>query len=575
MQNWKIVIGIVESMITTFDLYSCQPISQLTDTKGCTLYAVHETNSLLLVAGKRKLIVFQWNGAGFSLLREIVTAETPRTIYSVVNFVIIGYKKHYEAFNVSSLTSVKICDVEREHRMIVLEVPPVPKRGHSVVLSNSLQGMMYDLGGPLLTAVNALSAGAGSSGVGGSSSGGATTNANGSLFGNAHIQSTVSAFDQRLEWQSAPLQSVCVLPYIISLQASQIEIHHVLTLGVVQTIRLAPMIGNSTPVPAQLASGYTHFGLGTSILPAAAATYSLSYAKHTVYVAQSDGIAIYPMVPLPNQIQTLVDNSVYEEALSLCTLCTTDGSADVEVLNYISVTDIHKKYAYNIFQRGDYDGAISHFLLAETKFRDVLALFPEFIPKNFSKYEIYLQDSSGFGGGGGGRQSAPSRGAASALAMYCEKIRPSVRELAEKAENLRSAQADPSMHTGAGGGVSYKGRKYSEDSSTLLLTLDPEELIRDAIILDTMYVSALVNCSPPRRAAIVGLLCKSNYCHLDSCSLMIASQGNAYTGWCSTLLSILCLQTLQPTSIADLHIMHNLLYLLYCRGFAVAVPLPF
>jgi hypothetical protein len=201
------------------------------------------------------------------------------------------------------------------------------------------------------------------------------------------------------------------------------------------------------------------------------------------------------------------------------------------VLNYISVAEIHKKYAYNILQRGDYDGAISHFLLADTKFRDVLALFPEFVPKNFSKYEIYLQDSSGFANGGGGKQSAPSRGAASALAMYCEKVRPSVKALAEKAERLRSSsQLDSTRGHSVAGAASFKGRKYSEDSSTLLLTLDPEELIRDAIILDTLYVSALTHCNPPRRAAIVALLCKPNYCHLDSCSLMIASQGNAYTG---------------------------------------------
>lgn len=574
IQNWRIVMSIVDGMVTTFDINSCQPISQLTDTKGCTLYTVHETSSLLFVALKRKLLVFQWTGAGFSLLRELVTAETPRALYAVVNCLLVGYKKHYEALNVSSLSAVKICDVEREHRMIVLEVPPFPRRGHSVVLSNSLQGIMFDIdvNSPLMTAVSALSGGgglgtgatgggvgigasggggfavssaAGNSG-GGNSGGSSGTPVNGSLFGSTHALAAITAFDQRLEWQSAPLQSVCILPYIISLQASQIEIHHVLTLAVVQTIKLAPMIGNTMPVPAQLVSAYTHFGCGTSLLPPSATTYSQSYAKHTVYVAQSDGIAIYPMVPLPNQIQALVDNSVYEEALSLSSLCTADGSADVEVLNYISVTDIHKRYAYNIFQRGDYDGAISHFLLAETKFRDVLSLFPEFIPKNFAKYEIYLRDTSGFGGGSGSRQSSPSRGAASALALYCEKIRPSVKALAEKAEKLRSTQsmsgAAGQLHShshhhqqlhqqqpAAAANSMMRGRKHSEESSTLLLTLDPEELIRDAIILDTLYVSALVHCSPPRRSVIVGLLSKPNYCHLDSCSLMIASQGNAYT----------------------------------------------
>ena len=219
---------------------------------------------------------------------------------------------------------------------------------------------------------------------------------------------------------------------------------------------------------------------------------------------------------------------MYEEALSLCSICTSESSFDQDAITYVSVPDIHKKYAYSIYQRGDYDGAITHFLLAETKFKEVLALFPELFPKNFSKFDVYLQDTSGFGNG---RASSSAQGihrAASAVALFCEKVRPTVKSLAEKAEKSRIYAAT----LGANPNKQPRQKSISEDfSSTLLLTMDTEELIRDAIILDSIYISALIHCIPARKPLIMSLLCKHNYCYVDSCSILIASQGNAYTGW--------------------------------------------
>ena len=221
-----------------------------------------------------------------------------------------------------------------------------------------------------------------------------------------------------------------------------------------------------------------------------------------------------------------MDNSVYEDALALCTLCSADTSFDREALNYVSVADIHRKYAYNIYQRGDYDGAINHFLMAETKFKDVLALFPELFPKNFSKFEVYLQDTSGYGNSTKGSGGQTISRAPSAVAAYCEKIRSNIKSLAEKADKLKQH----SLNQGNSRANTSKYEDFANSQANLLLTIDPEELIRDAIILDTIYMSALIHCSPPRRTVIVNMLSKPNYCYVDSCSLMIASQGNAYTG---------------------------------------------
>ena len=88
-------ICIVDGLVTAYDLQSYQQLAQLGDSKGCTLFGIHEGSNLLFVGSKRKLTIYQWQGIGFAALKEFVTTETPRLIYCTANFAIIGYKKHF------------------------------------------------------------------------------------------------------------------------------------------------------------------------------------------------------------------------------------------------------------------------------------------------------------------------------------------------------------------------------------------------------------------------------------------------------------------------------------------------
>lgn len=38
-----------------------------------------------------------------------------------------------------------------------------------------------------------------------------------------------------------------------------------------------------------------------------------------------------------------------------------------------------------------------------------------------------------------------------------------------------------------------------------------------------------MNCSPIRKESVIGLVSKQNRCHIESCSVLLASHGNAYT----------------------------------------------
>ncbi len=58
---------------------------------------------------------------------------------------------------------------------------------------------------------------------------------------------------------------------------------------------------------------------------------------------------------------------------------------------------------------------------------------------------------------------------------------------------------------------------------------DPDEDIRLAQLLDTMYLFALMNCSTIKRSVVIDLLSSPNRCQIESCSVLLASHGNAYT----------------------------------------------
>ncbi len=60
---------------------------------------------------------------------------------------------------------------------------------------------------------------------------------------------------------------------------------------------------------------------------------------------------------------------------------------------------------------------------------------------------------------------------------------------------------------------------------------DPDEAIQHAVLLDTMLLHAYMHCQPPHehRQAVLKLLSASNRCQIESCAVLLASYGNAYT----------------------------------------------
>lgn len=95
------------------------------DTKGCHLLAINERNFTVVVINKKKLSLYAWQlgqNTGFIIRKEYTLPDTPRAVYYIQNALVIGYKKHYEAIDVNTFAQARILDVDKDQRMICVEV---------------------------------------------------------------------------------------------------------------------------------------------------------------------------------------------------------------------------------------------------------------------------------------------------------------------------------------------------------------------------------------------------------------------------------------------------------------------
>ena len=112
-------------------------------------------------------------------------------------------------------------------------------------------------------------------------------------------------------------------------------------------------------------------------------------------VAAADGVTVLTMVPLSVQVMRLVDSLAFEDALSICSTCKTyTGVPSSTQLMDIDVGNIHERYASVLFQKGDFDGAVVHYIAANSDIIDVFSLFPDFVPPNLLSILFPDRDTS-------------------------------------------------------------------------------------------------------------------------------------------------------------------------------------
>ena len=71
------------------------------------MFSISERNSLLAVLNKKKLTLYLWQGTNFIIRKELNLPDAAKTILCSQNAVIVGYKRHYEAIDLTSLSSFR------------------------------------------------------------------------------------------------------------------------------------------------------------------------------------------------------------------------------------------------------------------------------------------------------------------------------------------------------------------------------------------------------------------------------------------------------------------------------------
>lgn len=247
------IIGIIDGSVAAYDISSLSLVQQLTETKDCSMFAVNERTSLLCVAGKKKFDVFVWQGTqqGFVHRKEISRSESPRGLFCLRSGTgaVVGNKRSYDHVDlVSGAAPVKLLDLDREHKMVGIELPAIKTRSSCYLLSNVTQGVLVDMapflplqgGGPAGTTIQGRRASRPSS-TGLAGRAGATT---ATVVGGNSAPSGVLAgpppprADERLEWSSLPIALQLQKPFIVSLLKDCVEIHDLVTLSMLQRLNL-------------------------------------------------------------------------------------------------------------------------------------------------------------------------------------------------------------------------------------------------------------------------------------------------------------------------------------------------
>lgn len=171
----------------------------------------------------------------------------------------------------------------------------------------------------------------------------------------------------------------------------------------------------------------------------------------------------------------------------------------------ISMKQIHEQYAFSLHQKGDFEGAISQYIAAETSPARVIALFPDLIPNSLivalnsahPTAAIAAANPATLGLSSVILPSEPLQKlsglilqrAASAMLSFCEHYRADITKAAELALQQRSLSAQSNMTS------------ILQDSNVDLRDMgayDSDERLRIAVLLDTVLLASNMLCNPPR-----------------------------------------------------------------------------
>lgn len=203
-------------------------------------------------------------------------------------------------------------------------------------------------------------------------------------------------------FSDAPLLLSLAYPYLVAVLPNSIEIMNMSNPSIVQSIssiRDVKMISSPQSM-FRVSTVASNEGMGNVRGQRRAGANRIGDSEVStlevlspVAVILSTGSSLYKLTPLPLEVQTelLVSRDRYQDALSLAEFVDVrrkDPGSRGLLHDYYSVDEQRQKrisslavrFAYFLFNRGDYTQAMRYFQQSEVEIRQVLALYPAMLP---------------------------------------------------------------------------------------------------------------------------------------------------------------------------------------------------
>lgn len=384
----------------------------------------------------------------------------------------------------------------------------------------------------------------------------------GVLFDAAALSS--SALEDRLTWSAAPTQSRAVSAFVVSLvgaNSKRCEIHFAPSLALVQTIdfdfRPAALCGGSSSLFLKQPSGgdFASAQQGAQTKFAFGETSNNEPLDDQLFVVDSGlNCRCLKMVPARTQISALVDDGSYEDALALCDAWEIQQDQRIQMSSagaggpssasstgffaspgasyhhqpIVDVAAIEERYAYALYSRGDFEGAVQHWLAADTSPVNVAALFPALCPPGLVQSNNLLAR----GGASAENDEDASPEKKEALRHPPQLRQASLSRAAAAVTRYLEETRNRLLHTNEGtsrSASSSSASRPARKSTTAVRPGDDAALAESLKLVDTVLVAARLHCSPPRVADVVALLKSPDQrCELESVAPLLAAGGPAY-----------------------------------------------
>ncbi|KAJ8612126.1 hypothetical protein CTAYLR_002431 [Chrysophaeum taylorii] len=480
----SIVVALVDGVPTAYDPQTLRTTATARDVRGCVLFCAHAASRTLVLFQKKKARVFGWQrgGALRDTRRDIALNETATAACCATDeAVVFATRREYVVLRLGATASTSAGGLgglktigSAFSSLGGKEGAPSPEEAPTRRLCEAPGGagvVVVVSGSQSRPRAPRLLTSSGSRGV---------------LFDATAL--AAGPLEDRLAWSAAPSATRAASAFFVSLVGpKRCEVHFAPTLALVQTIDL------DFRVTAICGGGERRGNTGAGGDFARSTTTETTTTEAEAFVAGDSRCKCLRMVAARQQVAALVDDGAYEDALALCASCDLDRR-DVDV------GAIEERYAYALYSRGDFEGAVHHWLAANAAPANLAELFPALCPPG-------LLDLARAQHAGGFLSAASSEEAVAS---------PEKREALRHPPQLRQA----SLSRAAAAVTRYleetRRRRPDVDDATLRL-------------VDTMLVSTRLLCAPPRVADVVELLkAPDQKCELESVAPLLAAGGPAY-----------------------------------------------